>query len=172
MEIIEYVELLDNKITNINKNYQYIYNNIHNYIQNGKLNFDQLIGFEISLSDLDINISSLVFLFKQLEINDFINKENKNVNINGIVNEPNYCDFIEKYNTKYNTHDKIDYAIDKTIFHFLPLLFIYFMIFDKESILYIKDFVENTNTAKKETTTNTIPIPITITKQEILDDLD
>ena len=29
------------------------------------------------------------------------------------------------------------------MFNFKPLLFIYFMIFDKESILYAKDFIEN-----------------------------
>ena len=157
MEIIEYVELLDNKIMKINKNYNYISNNIHNYIKDGKINFDQLMDFEISLSDLDINISSLVFLFKQQELNNN-------------VNELNYIDFVENYNIKYNKQNKIDYALNKTIFHGLPLLFIYFMIIDKESILYIKEFVENTNTTKNETITKTIPI--TMTDQEILDDLD
>ena len=161
MEIIEYVELLDNKIMKINKNYNYISNNIHNYIKDGKINFDQLMEFEISLSDLDINISSLVFLFKQQEINNNVNKLN-------------YSNFVEnyniKYNNKYNKQDKIDCALNKTIFHGLPLLFIYFMIIDKESILYVKEFVENTNTTKNETITNTIPI--TMTEQEILDDLD
>lgn len=157
MEIIEYVELLDNKIININKKYKYIYNNIHNYIQDGKITFDQLLDFDISLSDLDINLSSLVFLFKQQDINN-------------TVNELNYSKFVENYNIKYNKQDKIDYALNKTIFHGLPLLFIYFMIIDKESILYVKEFVENTNTTKNETITNTIPI--TMTEQEILDDLD
>ena len=157
MEIIEYVELLDNKIININKKYKYIYNNIHNYIKDGKINFEQLMDFDISLSDLDINISSLVFLFKQQELNNN-------------VNELNYIDFVENYNIKYNKQNKIDYALNKTIFHGLPLLFIYFMIIDKESILYIKEFVENTNTTKNETITKTIPI--TMTDQEILDDLD
>ena len=157
MEIIEYVELLDNKIININKKYKYIYNNIHNYIQDGKITFDQLLDFDISLSDLDINLSSLVFLFKQQDINN-------------TVNELNYSKFVENYNIKYNKQDKIDYALNKTIFHGLPLLFIYFMIIDKESILYIKEFVENTNTTKNETITKTIPI--TMTDQEILDDLD
>ena len=157
MEIIEYVELLDNKIININKNYKYIYNNIHNYIQDGKITFDQLLDFDISLLNLDINLSSLVFLFKQQDINNN-------------VNELNYSNFVENYNIKYNKQDKIDYALNKTIFHGLPLLFIYFMIIDKESILYVKEFVENTNTTKNETITNTIPI--TMTEQEILDDLD
>ena len=83
------------------------------------------MDFEISLEDLSIQINTLAFLFKQKEI------ENQNVSIN--FKELTYKE------------SKLDYIIEKTIFQFIPLLFIYFMIFDKESILYVKHFIENKN---------------------------
>jgi len=67
--------------------------------------------------------------------------------------------------------DKIDYALDKTIFHFLPLLFMYFMIFDNESILHIKDFIEKKETNYNNYTNTNIKFN-NISTQDILDDLD
>ena len=68
--------------------------------------------------------------------------------------------------------DKIDYALDKTIFHFLPLLFIYFMIFDNESILYIKDFIDKKNNNNHYSYINNNTTINNITKEEIIMDLD
>jgi hypothetical protein len=126
MEIIEHVEKIDNKINTVIKDYKYIYDNIHNYLNDGKVSYHDLIDFEISLEDLSIHLNSLVFLFKQ--------KQTECINYNS---------FETNTNNTNNTETKLDYVIDKTIFHFIPLLFIYFMIFDKESILYAKDFIEN-----------------------------
>ena len=123
MEVIEYVEKLDNTFTNITKDYKYIYDNIHNYINDGKVSYNQLMDFEVSLEDLSIQINTLAFLFKQKEIE----KQNL-ININ--FKESTYKE------------TKLDYIIEKTIFQYIPLLFIYFMIFDNESILYVKDFIE------------------------------
>jgi len=142
MEIIEYVESLDNKFSSITKDYKYIYDNIHNYLNDGKVSYNQIMDFEISLEDLSIHINSLAFLFKQKQ-----NESNTNIstststststNTNTNINTNNNS------NSKTDTENKIDYILDKTIFQFIPLLFIYFMIFDKESILYIKDFIES-----------------------------
>ena len=131
MEIIEYVEKLDTRFNNITKDYKYIYDNIHNYLNDGKISYYQLMDFEVSLEDLSIQINSLVFLFKQKQNENYINSTNKSIP--------------ELNNTKdKDTKDtKLDYIIDKAIFQFMPLLFIYFMVFDKESILYAKDFIEN-----------------------------
>ena len=51
MEIIEYVEKLDTRFNNITKDYKYIYDNIHNYINDGKVSYNQLMDFEVSLED-------------------------------------------------------------------------------------------------------------------------
>jgi hypothetical protein len=123
MEVIEYVEKLDNTFTSITKDYKYIYEHIHNYINDGKVSYNQLMDFEVSLEDLSIQLNSLVFLFKQIQIDSVVHLFNEKVS-----------------NTK---ESKVDYIIEKTLFNFMPLLFIYFMIYDKESILYAKDFVEN-----------------------------
>jgi len=132
MDIIEYVENLDTKFNNIKKDYKYIYDNIHNYLNDGKVSYNQLMDFEVSLEDLSIQLNSLVFLFKQIQIESVVflfNQRKTNQNIDTINN--------------INKETKVDYIIEKTIFQFMPLLFIYFMVFDKESILYAKDFIEN-----------------------------
>jgi hypothetical protein len=123
MDIIEYVEKIDTMFNNVTKDYKYIYDKIHNYINDGKISYNQLMDFEVSLEDLSIQINRLAFLFKQKEIE----KQNL-ININ--FKESTYKE------------TKLDYIIEKTIFQYIPLLFIYFMIFDKESILYVKDFIE------------------------------
>ena len=129
MEVIEYVEKLDNTFTSITKDYKYIYDNIHNYINDGKVSYNQLMDFEVSLEDLSIQLNSLVFLFKQIQIDSVVQLFNEKAN---------------------NKESKIDYIVEKTIFNFMPLLFMYFMIYDKESILYAKDFIENKYENKNE----------------------
>lgn len=123
MDIIEYVEKIDTMFNNVTKDYKYIYDKIHNYINDGKISYNQLMDFEVSLEDLSIQINTLAFLFKQKEIE----KQNL-ININ--FKESTYKE------------TKLDYIIEKTIFQYIPILFIYFMIFDNESILYVKDFIE------------------------------
>ena len=154
----------------INKKYKYIGDYIHNYLNDGKIEYEQLMDFELSLQDLSIQINKLVFVFNQIALNE--NNGNDN---NGNDNEN------IKNKNQLNKMDKIDYALDKTIFHFLPLLFMYFMIFDNESILHIKDFVEkkdtnnyinNNNTNNKKTNKNNNTNTFTLTKEEILNDLD
>ena len=140
MEIIEYVEKLDNKFMNITKDYKYIYDNIHNYLNDDKISYNQLIDFEVSLEDLSIQLNSLVFLFKQIQIESVVFLFNKKTqekikNSNSNNNETN--------------ENKLNNIVENTIFHYIPLLFIYFMIFDKESILYAKDFIENKYNEKK-----------------------
>ena len=131
MDIIEYVENLDTKFNNIKKDYKYIYDNIHNYLNDGKVSYNQLMDFEVSLEDLSIQLNSLVFLFKQIQIESvvylFNQKTNKNIDTTNNINK----------------ETKVEYIVEKTMFHFIPLLFVYFMVFDKESILYAKDFIEN-----------------------------
>ena len=63
MDVIEYVEKLDNTFINITKNYNYIYENIHNNLNKKKIAYNELIDFEISLEDLAIQLNSLLFLF-------------------------------------------------------------------------------------------------------------
>ena len=155
MEVIEYVEKIDNIITSINKDYKYIYDDIHNYLNDGKVSYDQLINFEVSLEDLSIQLNSLVFLFKQIQIESqvelFNPKKNNNYNTNN-YNTNNYKeDKIKQYIKEEQMNTKIDKIIDKTIFNILPLLFLYFMVIDKESILYLKDFVENKNNKSNNT---------------------
>ena len=134
MDIIEYVENLDTKFNNIKKDYKYIYDNIHNYLNDGKVSYNQLMDFEVSLEDLSIQLNSLVFLFKQIQIESvvllFNQRKTNDTNNTNVTNN-------------INKETKVDYIIEKTIFQFMPLLFIYFMVFDKESILYAKDFIEN-----------------------------
>ena len=169
MDIIEYVENLDTKFNNIKKDYKYIYDNIHNYLNDGKVSYNQLMDFEVSLEDLSIQLNSLVFLFKQNQVQDIM-LENSMNNMNNIdTQDNNYEHFnneakIKQYNkeikkdkidTKMDT--KIDYIIDKTIFNILPLIFFYFMVIDKESILYLKDFVES-KTQNNYNTNNNIDI--------------
>ena len=129
MDIIEYVEKLDKKFINITKDYKYIYDNIHNYLNDGKVTYNQLMDFEVSLEDLSIQLSSLVFLFKQIQIDSIVFLFNQKKTNGKIDNN--------------NKETKVDYIIEKTIFNFIPCLFMYFMIFDKESLLYAKDFIEN-----------------------------
>jgi hypothetical protein len=165
MDVIEYVEKIDERMIKINKNYNYIYNNIHNYLNDGIIEYAQLMDFEVSLQDLSIQLNSLVFLFNQ--------KEN---NINNKININNIKDY-KIYNDKQadKKADKIDYVLDKTIFHFLPLLFMYFMIFDNESILYIKDFIDKKDKDNKINyinNTNTNTNTNNIQKEDICDDLD
>ena len=131
MDIIEYVENLDTKFNNIKKDYKYIYDNIHNYLNDGKVSYNQLMDFEVSLEDLSIQLNSLVFLFKQIQIESVV----------FLFNQRKTND--TKVTNNINKETKVDYIIEKTIFQFMPLLFIYFMVFDKESILYAKDFIEN-----------------------------
>jgi hypothetical protein len=147
MEVIEYVEKLDNQFNSITKDYKFIYEYIHNYLNDGKITYNQLMDFEISLYDLSIQLNSLMFLFKNIQVENIVhtivnNKENKENKENKY---PTYNE--NKYTNIKNMFkgDKLDYVIDKTIFNFIPLLFIYFMIFDKDSILYVKDFIEKTN---------------------------
>ena len=89
------------------------------------------MDFEVSLEDLSIQLNSLVFLFKQIQIESVVLLFNQRK-----TNDTNVTNNINK-------ETKVDYIIEKTIFQFMPLLFIYFMVFDKESILYAKDFIEN-----------------------------
>ena len=170
MEVIEYVENIDDRMNRINKNYKYIYENIHNYINDGKIKYEQLMDFELSLQNLSIELFKLVYLFNQIENNE--NNENPNT-IKTILqlNNNNNKKKINNIN-QVNKMDKIDYALDKTIFHFLPLLFMYFMIFDNESILHIKDFIEKKDTNYTNTNTNTNIKINNISTQDILDDLD
>ena len=46
MEVIEYVEKFDDRMNRINKNYKYISEYIHNYLNDGKIEYEQLIDFE------------------------------------------------------------------------------------------------------------------------------
>ena len=154
MDIIEYVEKIDIRFDNIKKDYKYIYDNIHNFLNDDKISYNQLMDFEVSLEDLAIQLNSLVFLFKQIQIESTVllfNQKNINKNID---------------TNNINKESKIDYIVEKTIFNFMPLLFLYFMVFDKESILYAKDFIENKydtksygnkadNTINTNTNTNT-----------------
>ena len=187
MEVIEYVGKIDDRMNRINKNYKYIGENIHNYINDGKIEYEQLMDFELSLQNLSIELNKLVYVFNQIDNNETnVNNENPNI-INTIlqlsnnINQNKYNNKINNVNqenqvnqvNQVNKMDKIDYALDKTIFHFLPLLFMYFMIFDNESILHIKEFIEkqdNTNNYTNNYNNNTFtPTP---TKEEIIDDLD
>jgi len=132
MDIIEYVEKLDTRFNNMSKDYKYIYENIHNYLNDGKISYNQLMDFEVSLEDLSIQLNSLVFLFKQIQIESVVFL------------------FNQKSNNEKTKLDKLDMIAENTILHYIPLLFIYFMIFDKESILYIKDFIENKSSKNNE----------------------
>ena len=165
MEVIEYVEKIDNIMSSINKYYKYIYDDIHNYLNDGKITYNELIDFEISLEDLSIQLKSLVFLFKdkhyQCINNDNDNNDNNNndndndTNINSYEDTNKNSDKIKQYNKEVKKENKkkidnkidnkIDYITNKTIFNVIPLLFLYFMIIDKDSILYLKDFGVNIN---------------------------
>ena len=146
MDIIEYVEKLDTMFVNITKDYKFIYENIHNYLNDGKVTYNQIMDFEVSLEDLSIQLNSLVFLFKQIQIDSLVLLFNQNTNQRN-TNSTNSANDVET-TMKYK-ESKLDSIVEKTLFHYIPLLFIYFMIFDKESILHIKDFIEkpyvNTN---------------------------
>ena len=145
MDIIEYVEKLDTRFNNITKDYKYIYDNIHNYLNDGKVSYNQIMDFEVSLEDLSIQLNSLVFVFKQIQIESVVylfNQKNKDTKYKDTNNTNNI-----------NKETKIDYIVEKTMFNFLPLLFIYFMVFDKESILYAKDFIENKYDTKTDNNT-------------------
>ena len=107
MEVIEYVEKIDDRMNRINKKYKYIGDYIHNYLNDGKIEYEQLMDFELSLQDLSIQINKLVFVFNQIALNE--NNGNDN---NGNDNEN------IKNKNQLNKMDKIDYALDKTIFHF------------------------------------------------------
>ena len=165
MEVIEYVEKIDNIMSSVNKDYKYIYDDIHNYLNNGKITYNELMDFEVSLEDLSIQLNSLVFLFKQTQVQDII-LENSMNNINTQDNSYehfNNKEKIKQYNKEIKDNkmdNKIDYIIDKTIFNIMPLIFFYFMIVDKESILYLKDFVESKNniynTSNTSNTSNNI----------------
>ena len=171
MEVIEYVEKIDERMSKINKNYKYIYENIHNYLNDGKIGYEQLMDYELSLQNLSIELNKLVYLFNQQDMNEnnTINHIN-HIKYNNNNNNKQNIEKIYKIDT-INKMDKIDYALDKTIFHFLPLLFMYFMIFDNESILYIKNFID-----KKDTTINNTKTinTFTLTKEDedSLNDLD
>ena len=193
MEVIEYVGKIDDRMNRINKNYKYIGENIHNYINDGKIEYEQLMDFELSLQNLSIELNKLVYVFNQFDNNETnVNNENPNI-INTIlqlsnnINQNKYNNKINNVNqenqenqvnqvkqvNQVNKMDKIDYALDKTIFHFLPLLFMYFMIFDNESILYIKDFIgKQDNTNNYTNNSNTFTPTHKPTKEEIIDDLD
>jgi hypothetical protein len=165
MDVIEYVEKIDNIMLAVNKDYKYIYDDIHNYLYDGKITYIELMDFEVSLEDLSIQLNSLVFLFKQKQVQDIINN-NRQVSSYKDANEENYNneEKIKQYNKevkKDKMDTKIDYIIDKTIFNILPLIFCYFMVIDKESILYLKDFVES-----KNNTSNNITNNINIKKEE------
>ena len=191
MEVIEYVGKIDDRMNRINKNYKYIGENIHNYINDGKIEYEQLMDFELSLQNLSIELNKLVYVFNQIENNE-TNENNENPNIINTIlqlsnninqnkynnnNKINNVNQVKQVNQE-NKMDKIDYALDKTIFRVLPLLFMYFMIFDNESILHIKEFIEkqdNTNnyTNNNNNNNNNIFIPThKPTKEEIIDDLD
>jgi len=177
MEIIEYVEKIDDRMNRINKNYKYIGENIHNYINDGKIEYEQLMDFELALQGLSIELFKLVYLFNQIENNE--NNENPKIiktNLqlsNNNINQNKYNNNKINNANQENKMDKIDYALDKTIFHFLPLLFMYFMIFDNESILYIKDFIEKQDNTNNYTNNSNTFTPIhKPTKEEIIDDLD
>lgn len=161
MDIIEYVEKLDTRFDNITKDYKYIYENIHNYLNDGKVSYNQIMDFEVSLEDLSIQLNSLVFLFKQIQIDSLVLLFNQKANQRN-TNSTNDVETTLRYKEskldnldnldnldKLDKLDKLDSIIEKTLFHYIPLLFIYFMIFDKESILHMKDFIEkpyvNTN---------------------------
>jgi len=139
MDLFKYVENIDERMNRINKNYKYIYDNIHNYLNNGCIEYENLLDFELALQNLSIELNKLVYLFNQQELNE-------NNSIDNTINQFKYNnnENIDKIDKIYKM-DKIDYILDKTIFHYMPLLFLYFMIFDKESILHIKDFIENKN---------------------------
>ena len=174
MEVIEYVENIDDRMNRINKNYKYIGVNIHNYINDGKIKYEQLMDFELSLQNLSIELFKLVYLFNQIENNEN-NENNETPNIIKTILQLNNNNNNKKINNinQVNKMDKIDYVLDKTIFHFLPLLFMYFMIFDNESILHIKDFIEKKDTNYNNyTNTNTNIKFNNISTQDILDDLD
>jgi len=90
MEVIEYVENIDDRMNRINKNYKYIYENIHNYINDGKIKYEQLMDFELSLQNLSIELFKLVYLFNQIENNkNNKNNENNENNENNKNNENN-----------------------------------------------------------------------------------
>jgi hypothetical protein len=178
MEVIEYVEKIDERMSKINKNYKYIYENIHNYLNDGKIGYEQLMDYELSLQNLSIELNKLVYLFNQQDMNEnntinhikYNNKNNNNNNDNNNDNDKQNIEKVYKMDT-INKMDKIDYALDKTIFHFLPLLFMYFMIFDNESILYIKNFIEKKdNTINNTKTINTFIL--TKEDEDSLNDLD
>ena len=162
MEVIEYVEKFDERMSKINKNYKYIYENIHNYLNDGKIEYDQLLDFELSLQNLSIELNKLVYLFNQQEMNE--NNNNTNNNNNNNNNNKN----VEKV---YKI-DKIDYALNKTIFHFLPLLFMYFMIFDNESIVYLKNFIEKKDNNINNTSKSMNSFILTKEDEDSFNDLD
>lgn len=176
MEIIEYVEKIEDRMNRINKNYKYIGENIHNYINDGKIEYEQLMDFELALQGLSIELFKLVYLFNQIENNE--NNENPkiiktNLQLSNNINQNKYNNNKINNVNQENKMDKIDYALDKTIFHFLPLLFMYFMIFDNESILNIKEFIERQdNTNNYTNNSNTFTPTHKPTKEDIIDDLD
>ena len=77
MEVIEYIENIDDRMNRINKNYKYIGENIHNYINDGKIEYEQLMDFELALQGLSIELFKLVYLFNQIENNE--NNENPKI---------------------------------------------------------------------------------------------
>ena len=134
------------------------------------------MDFELALQGLSIELFKLVYLFNQIENNE--NNENPkiiktNLQLSNNINKNKYNNNKINNVNQENKMDKIDYALDKTIFHFLPLLFMYFMIFDNESILNIKEFIERQdNTNNYTNNSNTFTPTHKPTKEDIIDDLD
>ena len=109
MEVIEYVGKIDDRMNRINKNYKYIGENIHNYINDGKIEYKQLMDFELSLQNLSIELNKLVYVFNQFDNNETnVNNENPNI-INTIlqlsnnINQNNSVSYSSSYSkSSYN----------------------------------------------------------------------
>ena len=114
MEVIEYVENIDDRMNRINKNYKYIYENIHNYINDGKIKYEQLMDFELALQNVSIELFKLVYLFNQIENNE--NNENPkiiktNLQLSNNINQNKYNNNKINNVNQENKMDKIDYYL-------------------------------------------------------------
>ena len=107
MDLFKYVENIDERMNRINKNYKYIYDNIHNYLNNECIEYEHLLDFELALQNLSIELNKLVYLFNQQELNE-------NNSIDNTINQ-------FKYNNNENI-DKIDKIYKIIIYKFEHLI--------------------------------------------------
>lgn len=133
MSSIEFINKLNKNFKDIKNDFDFLSKKLPELLNNDLMIPDDFIDFEISLSDLNVNLQLICMKINEFE---YVLSQNSDSKTKQFSNE-----LLNDRNEKKEN----DLLVSNTMTNFLPLMMMYMMLIDKNSILNSKTFSKKNN---------------------------